>query len=88
MSGHDRSRVAPPADDGEEEDLVDTLLRRTGCMEHHYAVQACMAESGDWRRCQDRVTEFRQCMENYHRRNREGDAVEGSGKDDKEAKKT
>ena len=78
MSGHDRSRVTPPAAE-EEEDLVDTLLKRTGCMEQHYAVQACMAESGDWRRCQDRVTEFRRCMEDYHRRG----AGEGGGKENK-----
>ena len=70
MSGHDRSRVAPPAED-EEEDLVDTLLKRTGCMEKHYAVQACMAETGDWRRCQEKVMEFRQCMERYHRQGRD-----------------
>jgi len=66
MSGHDRSRTAPPAED-EEEDLVDKLMRRTGCMEQHYAVQACMAESGDWRVCQDKVVQFRHCMEDYHR---------------------
>ncbi|XP_077869185.1 uncharacterized protein LOC102809848 [Saccoglossus kowalevskii] len=60
--GHGRSRKAPHADDDEEEDPVETLLDKTGCAKYHYAVQDCMFENKDWRKCQAEVNEFRQCI--------------------------
>lgn len=44
------------------EDPVELMLKRTGCIELHYKVQECIAETGDWRRCQGAVQEFKTCM--------------------------
>lgn len=38
------------------EDPVESMLKRTGCIELHYKVQECIAETGDWRKCQDVVS--------------------------------
>nr|ADD38704.1 Coiled-coil-helix-coiled-coil-helix domain-containing protein 8 [Lepeophtheirus salmonis] len=57
---HDRTRQAPR--DEEEEDLVDRMLNKTGCMNLHYQVQFCMAEKKDWRLCQKEVQDFKSCM--------------------------
>ncbi|KAK6183295.1 hypothetical protein SNE40_010801 [Patella caerulea] len=57
---HDRTRRP---DENEEEDPVETLINKTGCAKLHYAVQDCMAEHQDWRKCQKEVTEFRTCVE-------------------------
>ncbi|XP_046545298.1 cytochrome c oxidase assembly factor 4 homolog, mitochondrial-like [Haliotis rubra] len=61
-TGHDRSRR--PSEEEEEDDPVETMLKKTGCAELHYAVQECMAETKDWRLCQDKVKAFRKCIEN------------------------
>ena len=37
--GHDRSRPKPAEDDDEEEDPVETMIKKTGCLELHYQVQ-------------------------------------------------
>ncbi|MGH0184784.1 UNVERIFIED_CONTAM: hypothetical protein FKN15_026910, partial [Acipenser sinensis] len=44
---HNRRR---PSED--EEDPVDHMIVKTGCAQLHYAVQDCMAENQDWRKCQ------------------------------------
>ncbi|XP_039956605.1 cytochrome c oxidase assembly factor 4 homolog, mitochondrial-like [Bactrocera tryoni] len=49
----------------ETEDPVELMLKKTGCIELHYKVQECIAETGDWRRCQEAVKEFKQCMQKY-----------------------
>uniref|UniRef100_A0A8C4Q966 Cytochrome c oxidase assembly factor 4 homolog n=1 Tax=Eptatretus burgeri TaxID=7764 RepID=A0A8C4Q966_EPTBU len=46
----------------EERDPLDDILSRTGCLQLHHAVQACIAETQDWRRCQKEVSAFRDCM--------------------------
>ncbi|XP_052860388.1 cytochrome c oxidase assembly factor 4 homolog, mitochondrial [Anopheles cruzii] len=46
-------------------DPVERMLKNTGCIELHYKVQECIAETGDWRRCQDAVKEFKLCMQDY-----------------------
>lgn len=46
-------------------DPVEVMLKRTGCIELHYKVQECIAETGDWRSCQDKVKEFKACMQKY-----------------------
>eukprot|EP00057_Strongylocentrotus_purpuratus_P002373 XP_003724396.1 PREDICTED: cytochrome c oxidase assembly factor 4 homolog, mitochondrial-like [Strongylocentrotus purpuratus] len=58
---HDRSRPDPD----EEEDPVDKMIKDTGCLELHYAVQECMADNSDWRKCQDQVAAFKKCMADY-----------------------
>ncbi|XP_055920256.1 cytochrome c oxidase assembly factor 4 homolog, mitochondrial [Eupeodes corollae] len=47
------------------EDPVELMLKKTGCIELHYKVQECIAETGDWRSCQDKVKEFKECMLKY-----------------------
>ena len=37
--------------DEEDEDHVDKMLKKAGCLEHHYKVQECMVEYKDWRKC-------------------------------------
>ncbi|KAK2823351.1 hypothetical protein Q7C36_019951 [Tachysurus vachellii] len=53
---HERSRPE------EENDLVDQLISRSGCSTLHYAIQECMAEHKDWRKCKTQVQEFKDCM--------------------------
>ncbi|XP_066450244.1 cytochrome c oxidase assembly factor 4 homolog, mitochondrial [Eleutherodactylus coqui] len=64
---HNRSRKQ----DEEEEDPVDQMISRTGCTAFHYAVQECMVEHQDWRRCQDQVRDFKNCMQDYQTRRME-----------------
>ena len=39
----------------DEEDAVDKMLKKAGCLEKHYNVQACMMEHKDWRKCKGEV---------------------------------
>ncbi|XP_033328575.2 uncharacterized protein LOC117221597 [Megalopta genalis] len=48
-------------------DPVEEMLKKTGCMELHYQVQECIAETQDWRKCQGVLKEFRMCMESYQK---------------------
>ncbi|PBC33386.1 Peptidyl-tRNA hydrolase [Apis cerana cerana] len=41
------------------EDPVEEMLKKTGCMEFHYEVQECIAETQDWRKCQEQVKRFK-----------------------------
>ncbi|KAJ7997411.1 hypothetical protein DPEC_G00228700 [Dallia pectoralis] len=70
-SPHDRSSRPSPNADQEEEDPVDKMISRTGCGELHYAVQECMAEHQDWRRCQGPVQTFKDCMVNFQKARKE-----------------
>lgn len=47
------------------EDPVELMLQRTGCIELHYKVQECISETGDWRKCQEPVKDFKLCMQKY-----------------------
>ncbi|RZF36461.1 hypothetical protein LSTR_LSTR009557 [Laodelphax striatellus] len=49
------------------EDQVEKMLKKTGCLNLHYLVQECIAETKDWRKCQSAVQNFRECMENYQK---------------------
>lgn len=55
-----------PSDD-DEVDPVEEMIKKTGCLEKHYAVAECMAENKDWRICKDAVTAFKECMSNYYK---------------------
>jgi len=59
-SPHDR-RVKPVEED-EGEDLVDKLIRDSGCEKEHYLVQECMVDHQDWRKCQDALKTFQACL--------------------------
>lgn len=58
---HDRSKPE------EENDLVDQLISRTGCSALHYAIQECMAENEDWRKCKRQVQDFKECMKPFQK---------------------
>lgn len=43
-------------------DPVDAKLKKMGCLEKHWAVQECFADTKDWRKCQHEVKQFRDCI--------------------------
>ncbi|XP_069059931.1 cytochrome c oxidase assembly factor 4 homolog, mitochondrial [Pleurodeles waltl] len=65
--GHNRTKVAADND----EDPLDQMISRTGCADAHYAVQECMAEHQDWRKCQKQVEHFKGCMVTYQKQKTE-----------------
>lgn len=56
MSTHGQQEITDP---------VEQMLKKTGCMELHFKVQECIAETQDWRKCQNQVSEFKKCMAKY-----------------------
>ncbi|XP_015435383.1 PREDICTED: cytochrome c oxidase assembly factor 4 homolog, mitochondrial [Dufourea novaeangliae] len=55
----------------QQQDVVDPLeemLKKTGCMELHYQVQECIAETQDWRKCREQVKQFKVCMDEYQKK--------------------
>ncbi|XP_055628213.1 cytochrome c oxidase assembly factor 4 homolog, mitochondrial [Toxorhynchites rutilus septentrionalis] len=56
---------------GDTEDPVEQMLKQTGCIDLHYKVQECIAETGDWRKCQNVVKEFKTCMQVYTEKQRQ-----------------
>ncbi|XP_068122725.1 cytochrome c oxidase assembly factor 4 homolog, mitochondrial [Hyperolius riggenbachi] len=62
------NRTLKPED---EEDPVEQMIGRTGCTSFHYAVQECMAEHQDWRKCQEQVKSFKDCMQDYQKKRAE-----------------
>uniref|UniRef100_A0A915CQH1 Actin-related protein 8 n=1 Tax=Ditylenchus dipsaci TaxID=166011 RepID=A0A915CQH1_9BILA len=59
-SGHTGS--SEWAKDKDEEDRVESLIRGSGCWENHIQVVDCMSEHGDWRKCQEQLSQFKMCM--------------------------
>ncbi|CAG9133016.1 unnamed protein product [Plutella xylostella] len=51
-----------------EEDPVENMLKKTGCIELHYKVQECIAMTQDWRKCQSAVNDFRECMDKHQKK--------------------
>jgi len=51
-----------PQEEEEEEDLVDTLIEKSGCSQEHYLVNECMVEHRDWRKCQQTLRNFQACL--------------------------
>jgi len=51
----------------DQEDPVERMLKATGCIQLHYKVQECIAETKDWRKCQKEVHEFRTCMSKHQK---------------------
>ena len=68
---HNRMKHKEKIDEDDEEDHVDKMLRKAGCAEAHYKVQECMAETKDWRKCQDLVKAFKDCIDQSKRKNQE-----------------
>ncbi|XP_072941330.1 uncharacterized protein [Epargyreus clarus] len=48
-----------------DDDPVESMLKKSGCLELHYKVQECIATTKDWRKCQNEVNDFRVCIENH-----------------------
>lgn len=65
---HNRNKIV---DDDDEVDPVEEMIKKTGCLEKHYAVQFCMADHSDWRKCQDVVKEFQSCILEYNQRKKD-----------------
>ena len=40
----------------DEENQVTKMVRQTGCYDFHMAVENCMGEFQDWRKCQKQVS--------------------------------
>lgn len=49
-------------------DPIEQMMKRTGCLELHYKVQECIAESKDWRKCQKEVNDFKKCFDESRKR--------------------
>ncbi|CAH0730634.1 unnamed protein product, partial [Brenthis ino] len=52
-----REKVA----DGDD-DPVESMLKKAGCLDLHYKVQECINTTKDWRKCQTEVNDFRICI--------------------------
>ncbi|KAJ0169802.1 hypothetical protein K1T71_014408 [Dendrolimus kikuchii] len=48
-----------------DDDPVEMMLKRTGCIDLHYKVQECIATTKDWRKCQTEVNNFRDCISKH-----------------------
>lgn len=46
----------------EEDDPVISMIKRTGCLEEHYAVVECQYDKKDWRACRSELKAFQECM--------------------------
>eukprot|EP01147_Barroeca_monosierra_P008107 gene8107-767_t len=67
--GHGRP-VKHDSEDEDEEDIYDILVAKSGCKEQHFALLDCMEDHNrDWRKCQDKVKEFRACMQSQQTKN-------------------
>ena len=60
MDPHNRARHAD-----NDDDPVTLLLKQSGCYEVNTALQECMFEHKDWRKCQSLVTALKECMEKH-----------------------
>ncbi|CAH0403943.1 unnamed protein product [Chilo suppressalis] len=49
----------------EDDDPVESMLKKTGCLELHYKVQECIASTKDWRKCQTEVNDFKICIDKH-----------------------
>ncbi|XP_026318502.1 cytochrome c oxidase assembly factor 4 homolog, mitochondrial [Hyposmocoma kahamanoa] len=45
-----------------DDDPVESMLKKAGCLELHYKVQECIATTKDWRKCQSEVNDFKDCI--------------------------
>jgi len=69
IEAHKRNQGPAGDSDKTEEDPVERMLSETGCLEKHYAVQNCIADNADWRKCQKEVEDFRICIETHKKNN-------------------
>ncbi|XP_060765090.1 cytochrome c oxidase assembly factor 4 homolog, mitochondrial [Neoarius graeffei] len=67
MASHSSSLTHDQSKPEEENDLVDRLISKTGCSALHYAIQKCIMENEDWRKCKTQVQDFKECMMPYQK---------------------
>ncbi|UYV73534.1 hypothetical protein LAZ67_10004015 [Cordylochernes scorpioides] len=58
----------PKKEEEDDEDKVEKMVNKTGCLELHNNVLMCQNTHHDWRKCQKEVHEFRDCIERYEKR--------------------
>ena len=68
MADSEKRQHTTREEEEEEDDPVIRAIQKTGCLELHYALQECMAEKQDWRKCQDSMLNFKNCMNAYARK--------------------
>ncbi|XP_034838190.1 cytochrome c oxidase assembly factor 4 homolog, mitochondrial [Maniola hyperantus] len=45
-----------------DDDPVESMLKKAGCLDLHYKVQECINTTRDWRKCQGEVNDFKDCI--------------------------
>ncbi|XP_047541999.1 cytochrome c oxidase assembly factor 4 homolog, mitochondrial [Vanessa atalanta] len=45
-----------------DDDPVESMLKKAGCLDLHYKVQECINTTKDWRKCQTEVNDFKTCI--------------------------
>ncbi|CAH2101509.1 unnamed protein product [Euphydryas editha] len=45
-----------------DDDPVESMLKKAGCLDLHYKVQECINTTKDWRKCQTEVNNFKDCI--------------------------
>ncbi|XP_045456822.1 cytochrome c oxidase assembly factor 4 homolog, mitochondrial [Melitaea cinxia] len=45
-----------------DDDPVESMLKKAGCLDLHYKVQECINTTKDWRKCQTEVNDFKDCI--------------------------
>lgn len=46
----------------EEQDVYETLIKKSGCAEFHFTLQDCYFEHNDWRKCKKEMEAFKLCV--------------------------
>ncbi|VDK61275.1 unnamed protein product [Anisakis simplex] len=67
-------RNPPPSEwarDTDEEDRVEIAIKKSGCWDHHIACVECMSDKEDWRKCQEPLKAFKECMQKYYQSRKE-----------------
>ena len=57
---------------GEEKDVYETLIENSGCSKFHFPLQDCYFEHNDWKKCQEEMAEFKQCMSEHGKQKKKG----------------
>lgn len=53
----------------EEKDTYELMLEQSGCIQQHEALQDCFFDNGrDWRKCQNEMKAFKECMGRQHKK--------------------
>lgn len=58
----EKDKAHTKEEEEEEDDPVISMIKRTGCLEEHYAVVECQYDKKDWRACRSEVKAFRECI--------------------------